>query len=129
MMPESNWHVSIRQSILDMTLDIISRLDHAIVTLKKFNPKVQILLSVDPVPLSISFRPHLGPYIATSYSKAILTIAAMELIQKHNYVHYLPTYEIIRNNPKAYYLPDGRHINAHGIKSIMRAFEKLYVLN
>lgn len=108
--------------------DVIESLEYAIVTLKKHNTGVKILFSIEPVPLSISFRPQLGPYVATHYSKSVLMAAAMKLIEEHDDVYYMPAYEIIRNNPETFYLPDGRHINKNGVDAIMKSFEKLYVL-
>lgn len=107
--------------------DVINSLEYAIVTLKKHNADVKIVFTIEPVPLSISFRPHLGPYVATQYSKSVLMAAVMSLIEKNEDVYYMPAYEIIRNNPEAYYLPDGRHINKDGIGAIMHSFENLYV--
>ncbi|MCB2141098.1 GSCFA domain-containing protein [bacterium] len=107
--------------------DVIDKLGYAIDTLKEFNPHVKIIISVEPVPLSISFRPHIGPYIATQYSKSVLMAGAMALIEKYDDVFYMPAYEIIRNNHQAYYWPDGRHINKDGINAIMKSFEELYV--
>lgn len=107
--------------------DVLNILDYSITTLKEFNPQVKIIFSIEPVPLSFSFQQHMGPYVATQYAKSVTTAAAMALVETHEDVFYLPAYEIIRNDHKKYYGPDGRHINEDGLDAIMKAYEKLYV--
>jgi len=91
--------------------DVVDKLKYAVVTLKKSNPNVKIIFSIEPVPLSTTFRPHIGPYVATQYSKSVLMTAVMAIVEKHSDVFYLPGFEIIRNNPQKFYQADGRHVN------------------
>lgn len=107
--------------------DVINNLEEIISTVREHNPQVKFLFSVSPVPLSLSFRGHLGPYIATQYSKSILHVAAHEIVEKHRDVYYMPSYEIARNDPLRYYTEDGRHVNSNCVNTIMEVFEKLYV--
>jgi len=107
--------------------DVIEALDYAITTLRGANPSVKILLSVSPVPLSVSFRDHLGPYIATQYSKSVLHAATLALVEDHEDVFYMPSYEITRSDPLLHYQPDGRHVNQDCVSSIMEVFQQLYV--
>lgn len=107
--------------------DVVDELRYAIETLRAHNSSVRILLSVSPVPLSISFRPELGPFVATQYSKALLVTAAMTLIKDFEQLYYMPSYEITRNDPIANYSPDGRHVSRECVESIMEAFRSLYV--
>lgn len=109
--------------------DVIDKLEYATVTLKKLNPNVKIIFLIEPVPLNISFRPHIGPYVATQYSKSVLMAAAMAIVEKYSDVFYMPGYEIIRNNHQAFYLSDGRHINREGVEATMEAFRELYVID
>ncbi len=77
--------------------------------------------------ISASPRRHLGPYIATSFSKSILHAATFEAIEKNENVYYMPSYEIARSNPIKNYKEDGRHVNAECIARIMEVFRMLYV--
>jgi hypothetical protein len=107
--------------------DVVNDLRYAITTLKKHNPKVRVLISVSPVPLSISFRPELGPYVATQYSKSLLVTAAMTIVREFDELYYMPSYEITRNDPMVNYSPDGRHVSRDCVESIMKLFQSLYV--
>jgi hypothetical protein len=108
--------------------DVIRHLDYAITTYKKYNPALQFILSVSPVPLHVSFREHLGPYVATQYSKSVLHAAAMRMVEQYDYVSYMPSFEITRSNPTVNYQADGRHVNEACVETIMDAFKQLYVL-
>jgi len=107
--------------------DVLDELRYAINNLRRYNPAVSIILSVSPVPLSISFRPELGPYVATQYSKSLLVTTAMTLVKEFDEVYYMPSYEVTRNDPHANYSPDGRHVTKECVGSIMELFRALYV--
>ncbi len=108
--------------------DVFRHLEYAVTTFKKYNPKVQFIFSVSPVPLHVTFREHLGPYVATQYSKSVLHAAAMRMVEQYDYVFYMPSYEITRSNPTVNYESDGRHVNEACVDTIMDAFKQLYVL-
>jgi len=108
--------------------DVLECLEYSIETLIKYNPTVKILLSVSPIPLHVTFRDHLGPLVATQYSKSILHAAALTVFEKYDAVLYMPSYEITRIDPVSNYMPDGRHVNERCINSIMKVFKGLYVL-
>lgn len=40
----------------------------------------------------------------------------------------MPSYEIATGNRAEFFLPDGRHVNAACVSTIMQAFESLYVV-
>lgn len=107
--------------------DVNSAMTYSIETLVANNPSVNILISVSPIPLSVSYRDHLGPYVATQFSKSILHAAALTLCEKYPNVHYMPSYEIVRNQPQHYYTDDGRHVTEDCVETIMKAFSQLYV--
>ncbi|OQW61923.1 MAG: hypothetical protein BVN28_06100 [Nitrospira sp. ST-bin4] len=108
--------------------EVIECLEFSIQTCKSNNPKLKIILSVSPIPLSMSFRSHLGPYVATQYSKSILHAAALRLTEKYDHVSYMPSYELVRNDPRANYTSDGRHVTRSCVDLVMDSFKKLYVL-
>ncbi|WP_169726054.1 GSCFA domain-containing protein [Aestuariibacter salexigens] len=107
--------------------DVMSSLQYSIETLRKVNPGINILLSVSPIPLSVTFRDRLGPYVATQFSKSLLHTAALTTVHKYSHVHYMPSYEIVRNKPVEYYSEDGRHVTKECVGQVMAAFNKLYV--
>jgi hypothetical protein len=64
--------------------------------------------------------------VSTTYSKAVLRVAADEAERAHANVCYFPGFEIISGSYSrgAYYQPDLRTVTAEGVKRVMRLFLK-----
>jgi thioredoxin-like negative regulator of GroEL len=74
------------------TFDYLNR---AILLLQKHGrPDVRVVLTVSPVPLTITHRPD-DVMVANTYSKAALRVAAESVVAKHPFVAYYPSYESI----------------------------------
>jgi len=108
--------------------EIVDSLLYTVDTITRHNPAVRFLLSVSPIPLSVTFRNHLGPYIATQFSKSTLHAAVLEVMDARDNVHYMPGYEIVRNDPTRHYTRDGRHVKSESVNLIMNIFKYLYVV-
>jgi hypothetical protein len=106
--------------------DVYTYTKYIVDLLSEFNTNIKILFSVSPVPISVSFREHIGPYIATQYSKSVLHAVVLRIVEEYKNVYYMPSYEIVRSNPLKYYKEDGRHVNQEAINTIMSVFTKLY---
>ena len=92
------------------------------------NPKARIILTVSPVALAATFEPR-HVLTATTYSKAVLRVAAETLAQEAENVSYFPAYEII-NSPLSgnrYLADDMRQVNDLGVAHVMRAFFATYL--
>ncbi|MCB2189149.1 MAG: GSCFA domain-containing protein [Deltaproteobacteria bacterium] len=107
--------------------EVVECLLYSIDTLRRHNPRVRFLFSVSPVPLSLTYRGHLGPYVATQFSKSVLHAAVLEVQTARPEIYYMPSYEIVRNDPREHYTSDGRHIRPETVDFIMKSFERLYV--
>lgn len=83
----------------------------------------EILLTVSPVPLTATAS---GQHVlaATMQSKAILRAAAGELYNRHSFVDYFPSFEIINNpwNGSLYYERNLRSVSPHGVAAVMKCF-------
>ncbi|MFA3919658.1 GSCFA domain-containing protein [Ruegeria hyattellae] len=87
------------------------------------NPKMKFLLTVSPVPLTATATDqHVLP--ATIYSKSVLRAVAGALSQKHDFVDYFPSYELIASHPMRamYYMPNLRNVAAEGVAQAMDVF-------
>lgn len=96
--------------------------------LRATNPSVRVLLTVSPVPLIATFEDR-NVLVSTTYSKAVLRVAADMTIRRFDWVDYFPSYEIITgsNNGGRYYEADHREVNRLGVAHAMRCFVKNYV--
>lgn len=88
-----------------------------------FNPRMQMLLTVSPVPLAATASgSHVLP--ATQYSKATLRAAAGDFAAAHEDVDYFPSYEIVTNPAArgAFFGEGLRQVTPEGVAAVMRSF-------
>jgi len=98
-------------------------LTKAIALMRKHNPKLNILLTVSPVPL-IATNSGEHVLVATMQSKSVLRSVAWEASATHDFVDYFPSYEII-NAPTfrgMFFEPDQRSVNPSGVDFVMNSF-------
>ncbi|MGK7868962.1 GSCFA domain-containing protein [Falsiroseomonas sp. E2-1-a20] len=92
------------------------------------NPGLRCILTVSPVPLAATYTAaHVLP--ASSYSKAVLRVAAEEAAARLPLVAYFPSYEII-TGPQArgrYFAEDLRSVTAAGVAAVMSVFDRHYL--
>ena len=93
--------------------------------LSELNNGARVILTVSPVPLIATYE-QAHVLTATTYSKAVLRVAADEIVRSHNNVSYFPSFEIITGNFNrgSYYADDLRSITPDGVKHVMRLFMK-----
>lgn len=115
-------HIFYNQTAEDVTADMSAFID----ALKVVNPKATLVLTVSPVPLMATADPGAHVLAATTYSKAVLRVAAETLCHRYPQVHYFPSYEIITGafNRGSYYGDDLRNVTEGGVDHVMRLFLK-----
>lgn len=97
-------------------------------SVRSVNPGIHILLTVSPVPLIATFE-NRHVLVSTTYSKAVLRIAAEEAMQRFDFVDYFPSYELISSgsSTRNYYGPDLREVEEFGVAHVMRSFTRHYI--
>lgn len=91
------------------------------------NPAARFILTVSPVPLNATaLDQHVA--VSTAYSKAVLRVAAEQVVAATPMCDYFPSYEIITSpfTRSAYYEDDAREIRSEGVKHVMSLFLKHY---
>ncbi len=91
------------------------------------NPQVKFILTVSPVPLNATaLDRHVA--VSTAYSKAILRVAAEQVVNATALCDYYPSYEIITSpfTRSAYFADDAREIRDEGVQHVMSLFLKHY---
>lgn len=106
---------------------VIEDLNRSIEAIRAKNPKVRILLTVSPVPLNATaLERHV--LVSTTYSKAVLRVAAEEIAASWPKVDYFPSYEII-TAPQVrgrYFAADARAVLEEGVRHVMGVFFRHY---
>lgn len=87
------------------------------------NPKIRILLTVSPVPLTATAS---GRHVlnATSYSKSVLRAAAGMIADGSQWIDYFPSYEIITHPVfrGMFFAPNMRSVEPAGVSTVMQHF-------
>jgi hypothetical protein len=104
--------------------DLVRFLDR----LKSVNPGIRVLLTVSPVPLLATFEDR-SVLCSTTYSKAVLRVAADMITRSYDWTDYFPSFEIITGSYAGglYYEEDYREVNRVGVAHAMRCFLGNYV--
>lgn len=110
-------------SAAEVTADLLDFIDR----LREINPGVRIVLTVSPVPL-VATAGGAHALVATTYSKAVLRVAADEVARQRPDTAYFPSFEIITGhyNKGAYFAPDLRSVTEDGVTHVMRVFLRHY---
>lgn len=104
---------------------VLGDLEAFIARVRSINADMQFLLTVSPVPLmATATGQHVIP--ASVYSKSVLRAVAGELSERHAFVDYFPSYEIISSHVMRgqFYNADMRTVNPSGVDHVMRQFFK-----
>ncbi|WP_415921743.1 GSCFA domain-containing protein [Tateyamaria sp. SN6-1] len=98
-------------------------LTSALQLLRSKRPKIRVLLTVSPVPLTATAS---GQHVltATHYSKSVLRAAAGMAAEKFKYVDYFPSYEIITHPVfrGMFFAPNMRSVVPEGVATVMKHF-------
>ena len=103
-------------------------LNDVIDSIKLLNPKMRIILTVSPVPLTATMS---GKHIlvANTESKSILRTVAGLIAHNRQIVDYFPSYEMISATPfkGIFYEPNQRNVNHAGVNHVMSMFFKCQI--
>jgi hypothetical protein len=108
--------------------EVEDSLGRFLAAVKGRNPALRVILTVSPVPLAATFEDR-SVLVSTTWSKAVLRVAAETMRSRHDWVDYFPSYEIIAGSPTGglYYEEDDREVNSLGVSHVMRLFQRHYI--
>ena|GEM_PF-573613 len=103
--------------------DNIVDLELFVSKIRELNPNIKIILTVSPVPL-IATASGQNVLVATTYSKSVLRVAAQTVADRHAFVGYFPSFEIITGNHAkgSYFENDLRSVKEEGVNHVMKLF-------
>ena len=95
---------------------------------RKYNPKIQLIVTVSPVPLHATFRAHEHHVIAANaHSKATLRVVAEEFCKRNQGVYYFPSYESVIYCTEGAWEADQRHVSRKAVDKVMQLFETMFL--
>lgn len=106
--------------------DNLANMNKVVEIINKTKPGAQIVVTVSPVPLAITFGGG-DIVVANTRGKSILRAVLDELERTHDNVTYFPAYEIVMgNSPFSFVAEDGRHVENATVGRIVTAFKKAH---
>ena len=105
-------------------------LQKSITKIRALNPEAKVILTVSPVPLMATYE-NRHVLSSTTYSKAVLRVAAERATREFKDVYYFPSYEIVTGtyNRGSYFDADLRTVTPQGVDHVMSLFLKHATLN
>jgi hypothetical protein len=102
----------------EVTDDLLGALDLA----RTVNPSLRLILTVSPVPL-VATATDEHVLTATTYSKAVLRVAATQVCRAREGVRYFPAYELVTGPqaPGTFYAEDRRDVTEEAVAVVMGA--------
>ena len=109
------------------TDDVTSDMEEFVNLLRIVNPNAKIILTVSPVPL-VATAEDRHVLQSTTYSKAVLRVAAENICSNLEDVNYFPSFEIITGDYSRgrYFAKDCRSVLERGVEHVMRLFLQHY---
>ncbi|GAB5375154.1 MAG: GSCFA domain-containing protein [Acuticoccus sp.] len=106
---------------VETTADLLDALG----MIRAVNPVVKFILTVSPVPLNATYEDR-HVLLSTTWSKAVLRIAAEKAVRAMPDCIYFPSYEVITapHMRGRYYASDCREVEAAGVDHVMGLFFK-----
>ena len=103
--------------------EVTADLNASFALIRRRNPRARFLVTVSPVPLNATAL-HQHVWTSTTYSKAVLRVAAEQVCGAWDDTDYFPSYEIITapHVRGRYYGPDHRSVTEAGVRHVMRLF-------
>ncbi|MFJ9445656.1 GSCFA domain-containing protein [Kitasatospora sp. NPDC101235] len=103
--------------------EVYRDLADAVALAREANPRLRVLLTVSPHPLTATAT---GGHVLTAntYSKSLLRTVAGQLTRDLDDVDYFPSYELITGLPfwSRFYAPNLREVTPEGVGFVMRHF-------
>ena len=94
----------------------VDKLNDIIAMLKRLSVK-NILLTVSPVPIEVSFTKD-DVVIANCYSKSVLRSCIEEILEEHQDVDYFPSYEIVTSGGAFNMMDDNVHVREDVVNKV-----------
>ena len=114
--PEIHGFVNFRAA--EVRADLVA----ALARLQAINPKLRVLLTVSPVPLTATASGN-HVLVASTWSKSVLRGVAGELAEDFETVDYFPSYEIVTSSrAEGFFEPNFRQVTEAGVARVMQVF-------
>lgn len=96
--------------------------------IKQHNPDFKLIISVSPIPFLATGRANEQHIIsANCHSKAVLRVAADQLVASNKDMYYLPSYELVTECVEDAWEEDTRHVKSSTVEKVVAMFKEIFV--
>ncbi|MEQ8196109.1 MAG: GSCFA domain-containing protein [Rhodospirillales bacterium] len=96
--------------------------------IREHNPAMKLIISVSPIPFIATVRSKECHVVtANTHSKAVLRVAADELVRANKDVYYFPSYELVTTCMENPWADDHRHVSRETVGKVMGMFNAMFV--
>ena len=86
-----------------------------------------MVLTLSPIPFLATGRAATHHIIeANLHSKSVLRVAIDEVVQSHEDIYYLPSYELVNECVHNAWEPDHRHVTPETVLKVVEMFKKMF---
>jgi len=98
--------------------------------IKENNPKFKLVITLSPIPFLATGRANSHHVIeANTHSKAVLRVAAEELVKNNKDMYYLPSYELVMECSQNPWEADHRHVTQETVQRVIDMFKEMFVID
>jgi hypothetical protein len=118
----------VRNEVLTVQQNV-DALQGALDVLKRFNPGIQLIVTVSPVPLMATFQAHDKHVLeANQHAKSVLRVAVEEFVRRNpESATYFAAFETVIWATDERWAPDCRHVSPKAVSNVMRLFEEVFL--
>ena len=126
--PKSGMEHLIKHKILTVS-ENVAYIQKFFDIIKEHNPKFKLIVTLSPIPFLATGRGNTHHVIeANTHSKAVLRVAAEELVQNNEDIYYLPSYELVTECSQQPWEADHRHVTHETVKRVINMFKEIFVV-
>jgi len=105
----------------------VAYLQRMLDVLRAFNPALQLVVTLSPIPLHATIRGDSQHVItANAHSKAVQRVAIEEFVSRNAGVHYFPSHELVSHCIAAPWAADQRHVSEATVSRVMALFYEMF---
>lgn len=105
----------------------VAHLQRMLDVLRSFNPGLQLVVTLSPIPLHATIRGDSQHVIAANaHSKAVQRVAIEEFVGCNAGVHYFPSHELVSHCIAQPWAADQRHVSEATVNRVMALFYDMF---
>lgn len=126
--PKHSMYHLVRPKVLTLQ-ENIDNIQTFLDIVRAHNPNFKLIISLSPIPfLATHQADHKHVVEANCHSKAVLRLAAEEIVKNNPNVFYLPSYELVTHCSRDAWTEDNRHVKEEVVQRVIQMFKGMFVV-